>query len=92
MSLLCELSGKNGLAGNKVSHSNRKSKIRQLPNIKRRKFDVLGQMISINLCTRALRTINKHGGIVQAILKGNEADMSDRVLRLRRKIQKSLRG
>jgi large subunit ribosomal protein L28 len=63
MARRCSLTGKGPLVGNRVSHSNRKTKRRQLPNVHKKRIFVpeLGRSIRIKASTRALRTIDKKG-------------------------------
>ena len=63
MSKVCELTGKRPMFGNTVSHSNRKSKRKFLPNLKKKRFYIpeLDEWIELKICTSALRTINKKG-------------------------------
>jgi large subunit ribosomal protein L28 len=63
MSKVCELTGKRPMSGNKVSHSNRKSKRKFLPNLKKKKFYIpeLDEWLELKVSTSALRTINKKG-------------------------------
>lgn len=63
MSRLCKITGKKPLVGHNVSHSNRKTKMRQEPNLrKKRVFDeVAGRWITVRVSTSALRTITKNG-------------------------------
>lgn len=63
MSRRCTLTGRGPLVGNKVSHSNRKSKMRQLPNLQTKRVFVpeLNRTVRIRVTTRALRTISKKG-------------------------------
>ncbi len=63
MSKVCELTGKRPIVGNKVSHSNRKTKRRFLPNLKKTRVFVpeLNDYVEIKVCTQALRTIDKMG-------------------------------
>jgi len=63
MSKVCDLTGKRPLTGNKVSHSNRKSKRRFLPNLQKKSFFIpeTGETITLKVSTSALRTINKLG-------------------------------
>ncbi|MDI6751970.1 MAG: 50S ribosomal protein L28 [bacterium] len=53
MSKICDICGKRPLTGNNVSHSNKKTKKRQLPNLHLTKRQVEGRRI--NLCTKCLR-------------------------------------
>ena len=41
MSRICEVTGKAGLVGNMVSHSNRKKLMKQLPNLQKKRFYIL---------------------------------------------------
>ena len=71
MSRVCELTGKKPGSGNKVSHSQRRTRRRWLPNLVEQKFflESEGRWVKMRVCTRALRTIKKLGGIEQAIRK-----------------------
>jgi len=63
MSKVCELTGKRPRVGNKVSHSNIKTKRRFEPNLKRKKFYIpeLDQTVTLKVSTRAMKTIDKLG-------------------------------
>jgi large subunit ribosomal protein L28 len=63
MARRCKLTGRGPLAGNKVSHSNRKSRMVQLPNLQHKRLYVpeLGRWVRVRLSTRALRTVTKKG-------------------------------
>ena len=76
MSRICDLTGKQAITGNKVSHSNRKTKRRFNPNLQVKKFYLpeTGEWITLKVSTSALRTINKIGiteAITRAIVKGS---------------------
>jgi len=88
MSKFCELTGKGPTTGNLVSHSNIKTRTRWLPNLvsKRYTIDALGQVMRLKLSTHAVRTIDKQGGITQAILKAKDGGLSPRLLSTKRKI------
>ena len=59
MSRRCDLTGKRRLVGNKVSHSNIKTKMQQEVNLKtKRVFDpVSGETVKLRLSTSAIRTL-----------------------------------
>ena len=61
MSRACQITGKRGLAGNRVSHSNRKTRHVQNVNVhtKRLLNPATGRMKTVKLSTRALRTLKK---------------------------------
>lgn len=63
MSKVCDLTGKGPMSGHYVSHSNRKTKRKFLPNLKKKKFFIpeLDEWIELKVSVAALRTINKKG-------------------------------
>jgi large subunit ribosomal protein L28 len=52
----CEICGKQRIVKNKVSHSNRKSKSIQRPNLQRVHALVGGARTHVRVCTRCLRS------------------------------------
>ena len=85
MSRRCELTGVGPVSGNQVSHSNIKTRTRWLPNIKDKRYSSqeAGQTLSLRLTTRAIRTIDKQGGITQAIRLAKIENLSERLKKLR---------
>lgn len=63
MSRVCQLTGKKVMVGNRVSHSNRKTKRKFYPNLVSKKFYLPDEdkYITLKVSTSALRTINKLG-------------------------------
>ena len=63
MSRKCKITGKKPLVGNNVSHSNNKTKRRQLPNLQNKSIFVpeLNKSIKIKISTSALKSIDKLG-------------------------------
>ncbi len=63
MARVCQVTGKVPVGGNKVSHSNIKTKRRFLPNLQKKRFYLAEEdkWISLKLTTDAIRTINKKG-------------------------------
>jgi large subunit ribosomal protein L28 len=63
MARRCQLTGKGPLSGNRVSHSHKKTRHRQLPNVQHKRLYVpeLGRWVKVKLSTRALRTVTKKG-------------------------------
>ena len=63
MARICQVSGKRRMAGNKVSHSHRKTKRVQLPNLIKKRIYIPeeGRIITLKLSVRSLRTMNKKG-------------------------------
>tara|TARA_B100000686_G_C16414518_1_gene773912 strand:- start:111 stop:338 length:228 start_codon:yes stop_codon:yes gene_type:complete len=69
MARVCQVSGKRRMVGNNVSHSQRKTKRVQRPNLikKRIYLPEEGRSVTLKLSARSLRTMNKKG--VQQVLK-----------------------
>ncbi len=90
MAQVCELTGKRPAYGNKVSHSNIKTRTRWMPNLRKKKFLIpeLQQTIAILLSSRAIRTIDKLGGITPAIMNAHEKSLSERLMKVRAAIHK----
>ncbi len=63
MSRVCQLTGKRPVAGNNVSHSNRKTKRRFLPNLQKKRFYIpeTDKWVTIKVSSKAIRTVNKLG-------------------------------
>ena len=63
MARVCQVTGKVPVTGNKVSHSNIKTKRRFLPNLQTKRFYLAEEdkWITLKLTTDAMRTINKNG-------------------------------
>ena len=56
MSNRCEICNKGRLVGNKVSHSNIKTKTVQRPNLQRVRAQVGGIVQRLRVCTRCIRS------------------------------------
>jgi large subunit ribosomal protein L28 len=69
MSRVCEITGKKAIVGNKVSHSNAKTKRKFNVNLQVKKFFLPeeNKWITLRLSTSALRTITKNG--IDAVIK-----------------------
>lgn len=91
MARVCELTGIRPAYGNKVSHSNIKTRTRWNPNLRDKKYTIpeLKQTISLLLSTRAIRTIDKLGNISAAIMKAKDENLSERLLKIKRGIYKA---
>ncbi|MEP6713271.1 MAG: 50S ribosomal protein L28 [Ferruginibacter sp.] len=63
MARVCELTGKRPITGNKVSHSNIKTKRRFLPNLQTKRYFLAEEdkWVTIKVSSEAIRTINKNG-------------------------------
>ncbi len=63
MARVCQVSGKRRMVGNSVSHSQRKTKRVQRPNLIKKRIYIPeeGRTVTLRLSARALRTMNKKG-------------------------------
>jgi len=59
MSMFCEICGKGPATGNQVSHSNRKTRRRWLPNLQKATLTIKGKEQTLRVCTRCIRTSRK---------------------------------
>ncbi|NBV83982.1 50S ribosomal protein L28 [bacterium] len=59
MARQCEVCGKKPRSGNKVSHSNRKTKRRWLPNLQALRLPIEGLTGRVRLCTSCVKTITR---------------------------------
>src|ERR1700749_507629 len=92
MSRRCELTGKAVLVGNKVSHSNRKTKTRFLPNLVRVTLtsESLGRSVRLRVATAALRSVEHRGGLDAFLVKASEEQLSQGAIELKREIKKKI--
>jgi large subunit ribosomal protein L28 len=90
MSRRCELTGKAVQSGNKVSHSNRKTRTRFLPNPGRVTLisDSLERSVRMRVSAAALRSVEHRGGLDEFLIKASETDLSESALKLKREIAK----
>ncbi len=91
MSRRCELTGKGVLTGNRVSHSNIKTRRRYLPNLNAVSLqsDALGKTFRFRIAASALRTVDHRGGLDAFLMKARDADLSPRALDVKRELLKA---
>src|SRR5271163_4568342 len=90
MAWRCELTGKTRQIGHRVSHSNRKTKRRFLPNLLNVTLlsDALGRRVRLRVSANALKTVDHRGGLDAFLLKAKNDELSSRVLELKRQVVK----
>ena len=90
MSWRCELTGKTRQIGHRVSHSNRKTKRRFLPNLLNVTLmsDALGRSVRLRISANALKTVDHRGGFDAFLLAAKDAELSPRALELKRQVAK----
>ena len=92
MSRRCDLTGKTALTGHKVSHSNRKSKRRFLPNLCNVTMisDALGRSVRLRVLANALKSVDHRGGLDAFLARAKDEELAPRALELKRQIRKKL--
>ncbi|MEM8751844.1 MAG: 50S ribosomal protein L28 [Pseudomonadota bacterium] len=91
MSRRCELSGKGVLTGNRVSHSNIKTRRRYLPNLNPVSLtsDALGRSFRFRIAASTLRSVDHRGGLDAYLAKARDEDLSPKALKLKKEIVKA---
>ena len=90
MSRRCELTGKGAQTGHRVSHSNRKTKRRFLPNLLNVTMisDALGRSIKLRVSANALKTVDHRGGLDAYLVSARNEDLAPHLRELKREIKK----
>ena len=88
MARKCPITGKGVQVGNNVSHSNRKTKRRFLPNLQTISLlsDSIGA-VRMRLSTNAIRTIEHKGGIDAFLKSTPDRKLSPEIRRLKRRVE-----
>jgi large subunit ribosomal protein L28 len=92
MTRACDLTGKTIQAGNNVSHSNRKTRRRFLPNIHNVtiKSDALDRNVSLKLTAATIRSIDHNGGLDNYLVTAKAHNLTEEGQKLRRQVKKVL--
>jgi large subunit ribosomal protein L28 len=90
MSRRCDLTGKMAQTGHKVSHSNRKTKRRFLPNLLNVTMtsDSLGRLVRLRVSANAVKSVDHRGGLDAFLIKAKDDDLSRKARELKRQIEK----
>ncbi|GAT75414.1 50S ribosomal protein L28 [Ehrlichia ruminantium] len=91
MSRVCDITGQTKSFGNKVSHSNRKTKRTYLVNLHNVTLfsDVLNRKFRFKISTRTLRTIDYKGGFDLYLLETSSRKLSDKAQKIKKMIKKA---
>ena len=92
MSRRCELTGKAVQVGHLVSHSNRKTKRRFLPNLVNVTLlsDTLGRRVRLRIAAASLRSVEHRGGLDAFLMKAKADELSSNALTIKRELEKKL--
>jgi len=85
-----ELTGKTRQIGHRVSHSNRKTKRRFLPNLLNVTLlsESLNRSVRLRISANALKTVDHRGGLDAFLLAAKDSELSSRALELKRQVMK----
>jgi large subunit ribosomal protein L28 len=91
MARRCELTGKDGQVGHKVSHSNRKTKKVFRPNLVNvtLRSDALNKDVKLKISANALRTVEHRGGLDAFLAKADAAELSRDALAVKKALEKA---
>ena len=91
MARRCELTGKDVMTGNTVSHANNKQRRRFLPNLVNVSLlsEALGRRVRLRISTSALRTVEHRGGIDKFLMKAKDVELSDRARAIKKELAAS---
>lgn len=94
MSRRCDLLDVGPRFGHNVSHSNRKTNRRFDPNLQQVTFhsEALRRDVPLRVTTRAIRTVQKYGGLDRFLVKTDLAKLAPEGQRLKRRIHRALGG
>ena len=92
MSRKCELTGKGVLVGNNVSHAHNKTRRRFLPNLQvvTLTSEGLSQSFSLRVSAAGIRSVDQVGGLDAFLLKSKDTHLSDRVVKIKRNLKKTV--
>lgn len=78
MARVCQITGKKTMTGNKVSHSNRKTKRQFQPNLFKKRFYIQEEdrWVMLKVSAKGIRTINKIG-VIEALKRAAEKGYID---------------
>lgn len=94
MTRQCELTGKLPLSGQLRSHAENKTKRKFRPNLcdVTLMSDALGRKVRLRISAHALKSVEHRGGLDAFLLKASNEELSDRCLKLKRELQKSIKA
>ncbi len=94
MTRKCDLTDTGVMSGNNVSHSNRKTRRRFLPNLRevRLQSDALNRFVPLRISAATLRSIDHNGGLDQFLLTAKASNLSFLGRKLRNQIKSAAKS
>jgi large subunit ribosomal protein L28 len=89
---ICELTGTKTMSGNNVSHSERKTRRKFKVNIQKKTFfsASLKSNFSFKIASRAIKTLDKFGGLDNYLLKTSSDLLSEGAKKLQNRIKQKI--
>ena len=89
MTKQCQITGKGVQTGNNVSHSNRKTRRRFMPNLQEVAIysEILEAPVTLRITNNGLRTIEKNGGLDLYLLNTPKSKLTAESKKLRARIE-----
>ncbi len=86
MTRQCELTGKTVLFGNNVSHSERKTRRKYKPNLKKIRFlsESLKIFYKFRVSTKAISTVEVKGGLDNYLINAKNSKLSPKAISLKK--------
>ncbi len=90
MSRRCDLTGVGVQYGHKVSHSNRKTSKRFMPNLQHVSLqsELLGTSVSLRVTAATLRSVEHNGGLDAYLLTTADSKLTEKGQRLKRQLKR----
>jgi large subunit ribosomal protein L28 len=94
MTRRCELTGKLPLSGQLRSHAENKSKRKFRPNLcdVTLMSEALGRKVRLRVSAHALKSVEHRGGLDAFLIKASDEELSERCLKLKRELKKSMKA
>jgi large subunit ribosomal protein L28 len=91
MSKKCALTGVGPMSGNNVSHSNRKTRRRFMPNVQVVSLlsEALKRSVTLRLTAATIRTVDHNGGLDAYLLSTSDSKLTAEARALKRQIKKA---
>ena len=92
MARKCDLTGVGVQSGNNVSHSNRKTRRRFLPNLREVSLhsEALNKYVPLRITAATLRSVDHNGGLDQFLITAKAAKLTLAARKLRNEIKKAV--
>ncbi len=90
MARRCELTGKDVMTGNNVSHAKNRSRRRFLPNLNvvTLASESLGRAFRLRVAMSSIRTVEHRGGLDAFLMKAKVDELSPKAREIRRQVKK----